>query len=100
MEKLERLIQDETGFIFGEDKKIILSKFLIPKGKLRTIVIRDVCLDISSFIENMREKKILNLPLYTNSYLASDINEELKKGEEGCLIYAVQFYFNVEKMSY
>jgi len=100
MEKLERLIQDEAGLIFGEDKKIILSKFLVPRGKIRTIAIKNVCLDISSYIEEMREKKVLNLLPHTNAYLASDINEEIKKEEEKYLIYAVQFYFNVERMSY
>lgn len=102
MKKLERLIQNESGQIFGEDKHHILSRSLIPQGKIRTIVIKNPCLDISSNIDEMIEKEIICFPPQANSYVISDFNggaqyiKECEGKEEVYSIYAIQFYYNFE----
>jgi hypothetical protein len=106
MVKLERLTQDEDGTLHfynkdGKEPSWVQRTFFEPAGKIRTLVVRNPCLDISREIEKMAESNSLSIPKMAEYYTASEFSgdtQHVRKneitGEEGMyLVYAVQFYW-------
>lgn len=101
MDKLEKLIQDEGGRLYRKDNTLIRQGYAFPRGKITTLVVANPCIDISSVIDEMVERKSLFIPKDANSYLASDFSgdtQHLRKSnlegdEKSYSVFAVQFYY-------
>ena len=100
MEKLERLTQDESSRMFKlPNGNFLRTKDVIFQGKIRTLVVRNPCADISQVIDEMAERDSVFIPKEANSYVVSDFNpatQHIRRNDAGeeknFSVYAVQFY--------
>ena len=101
MNKLERLAQDEDGILRQANGKVLSPEYAVPKGKIRTLVIANPCLDISKAIDKMTERKSVLIPNGANAYVTSDFSGETQhirksdseKNGKNYSVFAVQFYY-------
>ena len=100
MDGLEKLTQGEDGAFYQADGRALSPEYVIPKGKIKTLVVENPCIDISSIIDEMAARKSVFVPKGANAYVASDFSGDTqhvrKSGlhEKGYSVFAVQFYCN------
>lgn len=100
MNTLERLMQDEDGYIERKDGTAVSEMELIRMGQLKTIVVQNPCADIGEVLNKMAERNSSLIPNYANAYVASDFDGDTqhvrRDSETGSKkmysVYAVQFY--------
>ena len=100
MDKLEKLMQEESGKLHRADGRALSQKYVIPQGKIRTFVVANPCLDVSKFIDKMAEGDSFYIPEGANAYVASDFDgstqhlrgSTLEGKEKLYCVFAVQFY--------
>ncbi len=101
MDKLEKLTQDDSGRLYQDDGIKLCPRYAIPKGKIRTLVVPNPCLDISNVIDEMAERKSVFIPEDANSYAVSDFSgdtqhlrkSDLEGNEKFYSVFAIQFYY-------
>lgn len=101
MDKLEKLIQDESGALYRPDGRLIENEDIHPVGKIKTIIEANPCIDVSQIIDKRAEEFPSFVPYNANSYVASDFNPDtqhirksnLEGGEKFYSVYAIQFYY-------
>lgn len=98
MGKLEKLTQDEEGYLFREDGTRI--EKINRVGKLITLIVQNPEYIIDETIKEMAKSNSVLVPKIANAYLRSDfnggsqhirINDSTSK-ESFYSTYAVQFY--------
>ena len=108
MNKLEKLTQDESGRLYRANGKVLSPEDAIHKGKIRTLVVANPCLDISNAIDEMTERKSFFIPEGANAYAASDFSgdtqhlrkSDLEGREKFYCVFAVQFYYASEYLDF
>jgi len=108
MNRLEKLTQNEDGRLYQADGMVLTPERTIPKGKIRTLVVANPCLDISNVIDEMTERNSAFVPEGANAYVASDFSgdtqhlrkSDLGKSERLYSVFAVQFYYTSRYSSY
>ncbi len=106
MIRLEKLTQTRYGSLIRSDGTIVESEDAILRGRITTFVVRNPCVDIADFINEMVERDSSLIPDSTNSFVASLFNCDTQhrrkdgKGSEGTYsVYAVQFYYVIKRNS-
>ena len=97
MEKLEKLIQNDFGEISRSGGKIVYPEFLMPTGKIKTIVEANPCIDIYRVIDEMAERNSLFIPYGANSYVASDFNPDTQHIRKSNLEGDERFYSSLRE---
>ena len=95
MEKLQRLIQEETGSLCTKDRTQIFGWYEKSLGKIQTLVVQNPCLDINRVINELAEQDSLFIPHGANAYVASDFNgstNHIREDGKQWSVYAIQFY--------
>ena len=100
MKKLEQLTKDESGQLFRANKTPVRAKFLLHKGKIKTIVVPNPSHCISLIFDEMAERDSAFIPKGANAYVASKFNgdtQHVRKSEESgekiYSVYGIQFYY-------
>ncbi|MEK6863486.1 MAG: hypothetical protein AABW53_02205 [Nanoarchaeota archaeon] len=101
MRKLERLTQGEFNEFFRVDGTLVESKYIIPVGKIDTIVVKNSAFGVAKALERMVENKSHFIPPLANAYVASEFNgstQRVHRNEETGVehmysVYAMQFYY-------
>lgn len=101
MRCLEKLTQDEFGTIHRGNGEQLPHLYVLPVGKIRTLVVANPVLDISDSIHALAENYPSSIPLEANAYVASDFSGDtqhlrkstLEGNEKFYCVFAVQFYF-------
>ena len=102
--RLERLTQDESGRLHRPDGRQLNPECALPRGKLRTLVVQNPCIDVSRVIDNMVEEYPSSVPVDANSYLVSDFcgdTQHVRRDGDGneiegmFSVYALQFYWSL-----
>jgi hypothetical protein len=100
MATLEKLTQDESGELHRANGETIRAGYVHHVGKIRTLVVANPCLDISTEIDKMIQDYPLSIPRDANAYVVSDFSgdtQHLRKSDlEGdkkfYSVFAIQFY--------
>nr|MBA4405632.1 hypothetical protein [Nanoarchaeum sp.] len=100
MEKLERLIQTESGRLHRWGNKIIAQRNVLLVGKITTLAVPSPCLDISEYMDELAHRDSAFIPTLANAYVASDFSCDTQhirelKGlgvKKIYSIFAIQFY--------
>jgi hypothetical protein len=89
---LERLRQDEDGFLYREHGGLLRRERRM--GRLRTIRAKNPVVDIGYVVNKMIENGELTVPEMSNAFLSSDFNPDTQfvRGGEIFSCYAIQFY--------
>ena len=92
MEKLQQLIQDESGHLKNQDGTAL--RYETRVGPLTTITVKHPVLDISSIVDDLADKNSAIIPRGANAYVASDFNCDTQfiKEDKAYSVYALQFY--------
>ncbi|MBI2110552.1 hypothetical protein HYT51_02120 [Candidatus Woesearchaeota archaeon] len=101
MKRLEKLTQDEDGTLHQADGRTISPERIILKGKIRTLVVANPCLDISNVIDEMTERNSVFVPEGVHAYVASDFSgdtqhlrkSDLEMNKKFYCVFAVQFCY-------
>jgi hypothetical protein len=99
MDLLERLRQDEDGVLFHADGRAVDHRRAYLRGKIGILVVQNICLNISSAIDNLTRMGSSLIPKNANAYVASDFSADgqFLRGEgdqrKVYSVYAIQFYF-------
>ena len=102
MEKLERLIQDESGTLYRSDGTKLHPRQTTPKGKICTLVVQNNT-GISIAVNEMATRDSALIPVGATAYVASDFSVDTqyvrknylegKEKEMICSVYSLQFYY-------
>jgi len=94
---LVRLIQEEHCVGVYLDKKTPPVR-AIPKEKIRTLVVKNPCLDLHEEVQRRAKENSTFIPSNANCYVISEFNPDTQHQKEGKMysVYAIQFYNALE----